>query len=92
MASTFSNSFWGVETSPRDLENYRRKYKIKRKFDIACLVGKLHTKIPKNPIFGIATTKNTSQSFAGLSILTLKINFKNLKSMSKKLAILQNNL
>ena len=24
MASTFSNSFWGVETSPRDLKNYRR--------------------------------------------------------------------
>ena len=46
---------------------------------------------PENPDFGNATSRQTSQNFAGISILTSEINPENLRSISQRLAFLQNN-
>ena len=59
-------------------------------FDITGLVCKLQTEIP---IFENATSKHANfTKFCGLSILTSEINPANFRSISRRLAILLNNL
>ena len=91
--------------SPRDLGNYNKyEYEIvarcwyllrgtksKKKFDIAGPVCKLQTKIPIKPIFGYELLNMLiSRNFAELTLLTSKVKPENFKSISQRLAIIQN--
>ena len=64
-----------------------------KKIDITGPVCKLQTKILKNPNFGNATSMHANfTKFCRIVTIDVRMNSENSRSISKRLAILQNNL